>query len=80
MNVLIVELGATGDVVRTTPLLRHLKERITWVTAAKNKVLLEDLTDNLQCFSCEERDCSRTSSMTRHQSRVAECSHLFVSS
>jgi hypothetical protein len=55
MNVLIVKLGATGDVVRTTPLLGRLDGQITWLTAAKNTVLLENLTDNLRCFSWEER-------------------------
>jgi hypothetical protein len=55
MNVLIVKLGATGDVVRTTPLLSHLSGQITWLTAAKNTVLLRGLTNNLRCFSWEER-------------------------
>src|SRR3981081_1630079 len=56
MNVLIVKLGATGDVVRTTPLLSQLSGHITWLTAAKNTVLLEGLTSNLRCFSWELRD------------------------
>jgi len=43
MNVLIIKLGATGDVVRTSPLLRRLDGHVTWVTAAKNKALLEGL-------------------------------------
>jgi ADP-heptose:LPS heptosyltransferase len=55
MNVLIVKLGATGDVVRTTPLLRRLASSVTWITAAKNAVFLEGLTDNLRQFSWEER-------------------------
>ena len=55
MNLLIVKLGATGDVVRTTPLLSQLSGQITWVTAAKNTVLLKGLKDNLRCFSWEER-------------------------
>jgi lipopolysaccharide heptosyltransferase II len=44
MNVLIVKLGATGDVVRTTPLLRCLSGSVTWLTASKNKPLLEGLS------------------------------------
>jgi ADP-heptose:LPS heptosyltransferase len=56
MNVLIIKLGATGDVVRTTPLLRRLDGEITWITAAKNAVLLEDLKANLRCFSWEDRE------------------------
>ena len=55
MNVLIIKLGATGDVVRTTPLLSQLSGQITWLTAAKNTTLLENLMDNLRCFSWEER-------------------------
>jgi hypothetical protein len=55
MNVLIIKLGATGDVVRTTPLLSQLSGHITWLTAAKNRVLLDGLTRNLRCFSWEER-------------------------
>ena len=55
MNVLILKLGATGDVVRTTPLLCRLSGSITWITAAKNCVLLEGLADNLRHFSWEAR-------------------------
>ena len=56
MNTLIAKLGATGgDVVRTTPLLSRLGGQITWLTAAKNAFLLSSLTDNLRCFSWEER-------------------------
>jgi heptosyltransferase-2 len=55
MNVLIIKLGATGDVVRTTPLLRRFSGSITWITAAKNCVLLDGLADNLRHFSWEAR-------------------------
>ena len=55
MNALIVKLNATGDVVRTTPLLHRLKGEITWITAAKNVVLLKDLTSTVRCFPWEER-------------------------
>ncbi len=55
MNVLIVKLGATGDVVRTTPLLHRLSGSVTWITAAKNGVLLDGLAHNLRYFSWEER-------------------------
>jgi len=56
MNVLIVKLGATGDVVRTTPLLRRLSGSVTWITAAKNGVLLDGLSDDLRHFSWEARE------------------------
>src|SRR6201993_759289 len=55
MNVLIIKLGATGDVVRTTPLLRRLSGSVTWITAAKNAVLLDGLSDKLRHFSWEAR-------------------------
>jgi len=55
MRTLIIKLGATGDVVRTTPLLRKLDGEVTWLTTAKNSVLLDGVTDNLNCFSWEER-------------------------
>ncbi len=55
MNILIVKLGATGDVVRTTPLLRRLSGDITWVTAKNNLVLLEALGGQLRCVSWEDR-------------------------
>ena len=59
MNVLIVKLGATGDVVRTTSLLRRLSGQVTWVTAAKNSTLLQNLRENLRCYSWEQRDQAR---------------------
>jgi hypothetical protein len=36
LNALILKLGATGDVVRTTPPLKQLAGDISWITAAKN--------------------------------------------
>jgi heptosyltransferase-2 len=55
VNTLIVKVGATGDVVRTTPLLRRLSGSVTWITAANNAVFLGGLADNLRHFSWEER-------------------------
>src|SRR6266513_5660815 len=55
MNVLIVKLGATGDVVRTTPLLRRLSGSVTWITEAKIDVFLGGRADNLRHFSWEAR-------------------------
>jgi heptosyltransferase-2 len=55
MNTLILKLGATGDVVRTTPFLRHLEGEITWITADKNVALLDGIHDRLKCFSWENR-------------------------
>jgi ADP-heptose:LPS heptosyltransferase len=56
MKTLIIKIGATGDVVRTTPLLSRLPGQITWLTSAKNTVLLEGLKDNLRSFAWENRE------------------------
>ena len=56
MNVLIAKLGATGDVVRTTPLIRRLGARIVWLTEEKNSILLDGLGEDVECFSWEERE------------------------
>jgi heptosyltransferase-2 len=56
MNVLILKLGATGDVVRTTPLLHRISGEITWITATSNTVLLEGLQQKRRVFSWEERE------------------------
>ena len=59
MKILIMKLNATGDVVRTTPLLRSFNAEVTWVTARNNVVLLQGLADNLRSVSWEERDSVR---------------------
>jgi len=41
MNILIIKLGSTGDVVRATPLLKCFKAQLSWLTATKNTLLLE---------------------------------------
>jgi ADP-heptose:LPS heptosyltransferase len=58
MQTLIVKLNATGDVVRTTPLLDRLEGDVTWVTAAKNVLLLDGLGPSLRCFSWEQRNAA----------------------
>jgi heptosyltransferase-2 len=55
MNALIIKLGAAGDVVRTTTLLRRLGGQITWLTEARNTVLLEGVKEGLKCVSWEQR-------------------------
>jgi len=52
MNALIIKLGALGDVVRTTPLLRVLEANVTWVTAARAVPLLEGnpCIDRIHCM------------------------------
>jgi hypothetical protein len=56
MNALVIKLGATGDMVRTTTLLRRLSGQITWLTEAKNTVLLEGVKEGLKCVCWEQRD------------------------
>jgi heptosyltransferase-2 len=62
MKILIIKLNATGDVVRTTPLLHRLRGDITWLTAPRNVILLDDLVENVRCVSWEKRslvfDCA----------------------
>jgi ADP-heptose:LPS heptosyltransferase len=55
MSTLILKLGATGDVVRTTPFLRHLPGEVIWITADKNVPLLDGIHERLKAFSWENR-------------------------
>jgi heptosyltransferase-2 len=55
MSVLIIKLGATGDVVRTTPLLRRFDESVSWVTAENNLALLQGIDREVRCVSWENR-------------------------
>jgi ADP-heptose:LPS heptosyltransferase len=55
MNILIIKLNATGDVVRTSTLLHRLQGDITWVTAPNNTALLDGLRPNVRCISWENR-------------------------
>jgi len=55
MKVLILKLNATGDVVRTSSLLRRFNGEITWITDRRNQVLLEG-TDHLRCFNWDEKE------------------------
>lgn len=55
-NTLIVKLNATGDVVRTTTLLRRLEGRITWITARGNLPLLEGVRGDVRCLAWDDRE------------------------
>jgi len=44
VRILIIKLGATGDVVRTTPLLRVLSGEIHWITSDTNQVMLKGIS------------------------------------
>lgn len=54
-RLLIIKLGATGDVVRTTPLLRVFAGEVTWITARENLSLLTGLGRHVRQLSWEER-------------------------
>jgi len=56
MSVLIIKLGATGDVVRTTPLLRRLDSSVSWITAENNLALLQGIEREVRCVSWENRN------------------------
>jgi ADP-heptose:LPS heptosyltransferase len=56
VNTLIVKLGATGDVVRTTPLLEKLGGEVIWLTEPKNAILLHGVNENLRCLAWEQRE------------------------
>ena len=55
MSILIIKLGATGDVVRTTPLLRRLNGPVTWITAENNLTLLQGIDREGRYLSWENR-------------------------
>jgi lipopolysaccharide heptosyltransferase II len=56
MSMLIIKLGATGDVVRTTPLLRRFNGPISWITARDNLPMLQGIDRELHCVSWENRN------------------------
>jgi heptosyltransferase II len=55
MSVLIIKLGASGDVVRTTPLLRRLDGPVSWITAETNLALLEGIDREVRSVSWKNR-------------------------
>src|ERR1043166_3760885 len=56
MEILMIKLGATGDVVRTTPLIERWDGTVTWLTDVRNTVLFRGATDNVRCFSWADRE------------------------
>jgi lipopolysaccharide heptosyltransferase II len=59
MKILILKLNATGDVVRTTPLLRMFEGEITWITSRNNIALIDRLVANLRSVCWEDREAVR---------------------
>jgi heptosyltransferase II len=56
-RILIIKLGALGDVIRTTPLLRTLKGEVTWVTSAAALPLLSDNPFITKLITIDQPDC-----------------------
>ena len=57
-KILIVKLGALGDVVRTTPILRVLKGNIFWITSKKTFEILPKIK-SLKILNPEKIDTLR---------------------
>ena len=92
-NTLIIKLGALGDVVRTTPVLRALEGPVTWATSERAAPLLrgipqiarvvtdlpslQDETFDLVLSLDEEREACLLA--TRHQNRGAELIGAYMS-
>jgi heptosyltransferase-2 len=55
-SVLIVKLNASGDVVRTTSLLRRLEGQVTWITQGPNVELIANRDRRVRCFEWDERE------------------------
>src|SRR5262249_26662873 len=57
-QILIIKLGALGDVIRTTPLLRVLDGEITWVTSTLAEPLLKNNRGISRLIAVESLDIS----------------------
>ena len=55
MQTLILKLNATGDVVRTTPLLDKLEGEVTWITADGNVPLVDGVAPSCRALSWADR-------------------------
>ena len=55
MTTLIIKLGASGDVIRTTPLLRVLPGEIHWLTDDRNTALLHGIEQIARTIPWSER-------------------------
>jgi ADP-heptose:LPS heptosyltransferase len=55
VKTLVLKLNATGDVLRTTTLLRVLGGQVVWVTAPENVELLDGAMENVQCVAWQDR-------------------------
>lgn len=60
-HTLIVKLNATGDVVRTTALLRRLRGPVTWISARGNLPLLDNVRGDMRVLAWEDRELAADS-------------------
>ena len=56
MRTLIINLGAAGDVIRTTAILNILEGEIHWLTSDKNAILIQNLHGLAKCISWSEKN------------------------
>jgi heptosyltransferase-2 len=56
MKILILKLGATGDVLRTTPILHKLPKDVYWITSDENLLILKDNHRINRCVSWSKAD------------------------
>ena len=59
MKILIIKLGATGDVVRTTTLLNVLNGEIHWLTSDNTLILLDSIKQITKCIPWSKADVLR---------------------
>jgi heptosyltransferase II len=55
MKILIIKLGAAGDVIRTSSLLNLFNDDICWLTSDSNTILLKDSPRVTECISWSQR-------------------------
>jgi heptosyltransferase II len=58
MKTLIVKIGATGDVVRTTSILSKLEGDVTWITAEKNLPYIQNLSRPVRSVSWDFKEAA----------------------
>lgn len=61
MKILIIKLGAAGDVIRTSSLLNLFNDDICWLTSDSNTILLKDSPRVKVCIPWSKRDALKKS-------------------
>ncbi|MFO7931864.1 MAG: hypothetical protein R6U97_10700, partial [Desulfosalsimonas sp.] len=65
MKILIIKLGAAGDVLRTSGCIKPLSEKypeseLCWLVDEKNKFILKDNPDIIKIFTVKKSDSAET--------------------